>query len=322
MNRWVKIFAIIVGAIFVINTFAPREPIDWTISYSDNDLGPDVTAYLETREAEFDDIIDGAQKEVIWAGTPNRKTPLSVVYIHGFSATKQELRPVPDQVAEALGANLYFARLTGHGRGSEAMAQVTVNDWLNDVAEAVAIGRRIGERVVIIATSQGGTMTAMSSVDLNLMQNVAGIVFVSPNFGVNSSTAGLLTMPFARTFVPWIAGKERSWVPHNEEQAKWWTTRYPIEAVFPMAAAVQVAVSLPYDGVVTPAFFIFSPDDTVVKASATRQVAKLWGATKEIWEVEIAATDDPSAHVIAGDILSPSMTDPVSQRIVDWAGSL
>ena len=322
MSRFLKVFALILGVIFVVNAFAPRPVVDWTISFSEDEVGGDVDGYLARREAVFDDIIEGGQKEVIWAGAAGVKTPLSVVYIHGFSASKQEIRPVPDNVAAALGANLFFTRLTGHGRGSAAMAQATANDWLNDVAEAMAIGRAIGEKVVVIATSQGGTMTAMSSVDPGVMRSVAGIVFVSPNFGIVSGSAGLLTAPFAETFVPWIAGKERSFEPHNAEQAKWWTTSYPIAAVFPMAASVRAASGLAFEAVTTPAFFIYSPDDAVVKASQIARVAGEWGGKKEIWEVALGEGDDPSAHVIAGDILSPSMTAPVSERIVGWVSGL
>lgn len=322
MSRWMKIFAVILGAAFVINMFGPRETVDWTISFSEADLGDDIETYLSESESAFDDIMEGAQKEVIWAGATGEKTPLSIVYVHGFSASKQEIRPVPDNVATALGANLYFTRLTGHGRGGPAMAQATSNDWLNDVAEATAIGRAIGERVVIIATSQGGTMTAMSSVNPDVMRNVAGIVFVSPNFGVVAKSAGLLTAPFARTFVPWIAGSERSFEPVNDAQEKWWTTRYPIDAVFPMAASVQAAAALPFETILIPAFFIYSPRDTVVRASEIKRVAETWAGAKEIWPIEIAPEDDQAAHVITGDILSPSQTEPVSTRILQWIEGL
>ena len=322
MSRGFKIFALLLGVIFVINAFGPRATVDWTISFADDEIGTDVDAYLTRRESVFDDIIEGAQKEVIWAGATGSKTPISVVYIHGFSATKQEIRPVPDDVASTLQANLYFTRLTGHGRGSEAMAQATANDWLNDVAEAIAIGRAIGERVIVIATSQGGTMTALSSVDPSVMRGVTGIVFVSPNFGVVARSAALLTAPFAETFVPWIVGKERSFEPHNAEQAKWWTTSYPIEAVFPVAAAVRAVSGLAFEEVRTPAFFMYSENDTVVKASEIARVASEWGGPKQIWAVELGEGDDPSAHVIAGDILSPSMNTPMTSRIVEWVSGL
>jgi len=322
MTFWFKVLAFIFGIIFLINTFGPRETVDWTLSFQPDDIGDDPVAYLEEQEGFFDDIRDGAQKEIIWAGSKGAKTPLSIIYIHGFSASKQELRPVPDRIAESLGANLYFTRLTGHGRTGEAMAQATANDWLNDVAQAIAIGRRIGERVIIIATSQGGTMTAMSSMDFELMTDVAGIVFVSPNFRIKTRGSFVLTTPFSRSWVPMVMGEERSFEPSNEQHGIWWTTRYPTKALFPVAAAVEAAYSLPYDMVQTPALFFVSDKDEVVSAKAVREVEALWGGPSEVVALELSASDDPVFHVIAGDILSPSQNDPMVEKVLDWISSL
>lgn len=322
MNRFLKVLVVILGVIFLMNIFGPREPVDWDISFRDAELGDNVDAYLQKTEAQFDDIIEGAEKEVIWAGSPGAVTTVSIVYIHGFSATKQEIRPVPDKIAAALGANLYFTRLTGHGRGGPAMTQATANDWLNDAAEAIAIGRSIGQEVIVLATSHGGTLTSMISLDPVLMQGVKGITFLSPNFGLANKMSGILTIPFARTIVPMVAGKERFWNAHNDEHAKWWTTRYPTVAVLPMAASLRTAAGLPFHEVKIPALFIFSPDDQVVRADAIRRTASLWGGPTETWEVELGDADDPSSHVLAGDILSPSMTEPVTEKILSWIASL
>lgn len=305
-----------------MSVFGPRERIDWTISFNAEDIG-DVTEYLTQAESRYDDIIPGAEKEVIWFDQPGAKTRYAVIYIHGFSATKQEIRPVPDNLATEIGANLYFTRLTGHGRGAEAMGQATVNDWLNDMAEAIAIGEAIGEEVIVVSTSTGGTISAIAAVDPDQMKNVAGIAFVSPNFAINSPVAGILTAPFGEVVLPLIFGKRRSFEPLNEGQAKWWTTEYPSSAVFPLAAAVATAVGLPYqEAVFTPAFFAYSPEDTVVRAEATRKIAEIWPAQKEIWEMAPLEGDDPAAHVIAGDIMSPGRTDEMVARLVAWVGTL
>nr|WP_287339345.1 hypothetical protein [Mesorhizobium sp.] len=86
------------------------------------------------------------------------RTPLSIVY----SASKGEVRPLPDEVADQLDANLY-TRLTGHGQGGAAMADGSVNAWINDYEEALAIGRAIGDKVIVIATSTGGSLAAWAA---------------------------------------------------------------------------------------------------------------------------------------------------------------
>ena len=65
-------------------------------------IGDDPEAYLAREEAAVPDIRDGLEKEIIWANPMvHARTPLAIVYIHGFSASKGEVRPLPDKVADA-----------------------------------------------------------------------------------------------------------------------------------------------------------------------------------------------------------------------------
>ncbi|HEV8034541.1 MAG TPA: alpha/beta hydrolase, partial [Yoonia sp.] len=88
-----------------------------------------IEATLAAVEAQVPNLRAGCEKQIIWARTPATRTQMAVLYVHGFSATGQELRPLPDLVAKALGANLHFTRLTGHGQNSDAMGQATLADW-------------------------------------------------------------------------------------------------------------------------------------------------------------------------------------------------
>ena len=313
------IFLLVVAASLVL-LFGPREPFDAS--------PPEVAApgpgaleqWLAEREASVPDLRPGAEKEVVWADPDAPAvTPVSVVYVHGFSATKEETRPVPDEVAAALGANLFLTRLTGHGRDGPAMAEASVGAWFGDLAEALAVGRAIGERVLVIATSTGGTLAALGALDPELSRDVAGIVFISPNFRVQAAGSSLLTLPFARDALPAVVGEEVSSRPVSAEHARWWTLSYPLDAVFPMAALVKAARAADYSGATIPALFVFSDADRVVDPEATRAVAARWGAPAELFVVTPGPEDDANAHVIAGRIRSPSATKPAAARIAAWA---
>ncbi|MCK0143272.1 alpha/beta fold hydrolase [Aliiroseovarius sp. F20344] len=317
--RGAMALAAIVAAAFVIG---PYEPVDLNVQFDAAAIGPDPDAYLARREAVFDDLIEGAEKQIVWAGEAGQKTRLSVVYIHGFSASHQEISPVQELVADGLGANLYNARLAGHGRSAEAMAGPTVNDWMVDFAEAMAIGRAIGDEVLIIATSTGGTIAALGMFDAQAASGVKGITFISPNFGINHSAAPLLTFPAARHWVPLATGATRGFTPLNEAQAKYWTESYPTAALMPMAAMVKVAANSGYGIVDVPAMFIYSNEDQVVSADATEKVAADWGGIVHRQVIEPAPGLDPSAHVLAGDIVSPNGTAPTVEIILDWARGL
>ena len=292
-------------------------------------LPADLDGWLAAREGVFTDITPGTAKRIVWAGAAGEKTPLAIVYIHGFSATSEEIRPVPDRVAAALGANLYFTRLAGHGRGGPAMAEASAADWQVDFAEALAIGARIGDRVVVMATSTGAavTLAGLGRPTLRAAMpdagRVAGVVFVSPNFRLASAVNNaILDLPGAAAWVPALIGAERSWTPRSEAHGRYWTTRYPTAAVFPMAHAMRAARDADPGAVRVPLLLLSSPDDVVVSAAAGQAVADRWGGpvARESWPWREGM--DEEAHVIAGDIRSPGMTQAAADRIIAWAGGL
>ena len=302
--------------------FAPREPADLKVNFDEEQLRSDLDSYLQVSEAKMQDIVPGTEKRIVWHGKAHQKTPVSIVYLHGFSASSEEIRPVPDQVAQSLGANLYFARLTGHGRSGEAMADATVAIWMHDTAEALAIGRRIGARVLLISTSTGGTLSAAAACDPILSKAVAGMVFVAPNFGVNNAAARLLTWPFARTWIPLLVGRERRVETLSPEHGRFWTNIYPIVATLPMAALVRKVIRKNFSKVSIPAFFIMSEKDQVVRPDMIERIAKCWGGQKQVLKVVPGPNDDAEAHVLAGDILSPDLTQQVVEKILDWFKSI
>ena len=86
----------------------PRVPVDTTIRFDAKVIGDDPQAYLAREEAAVPNIRDGLEKEIIWADPMvHARTPLAIVYIHGFSASKGEVRPLADEVANQLDANLF-----------------------------------------------------------------------------------------------------------------------------------------------------------------------------------------------------------------------
>ncbi|MDE1130052.1 MAG: hypothetical protein OSA49_00680 [Ascidiaceihabitans sp.] len=140
----------------------PYEDTSFETTFDQSLLDNGVGAYFKSQEIPILNIRENSEKRVIWAGDEDAKTPLSVVYLHGFSASSQEIRPVPDDVASSLGANLIYTRFQGHGRDSAAMAEGTVKGWMADVVEALAVARRVGDKVLILSTSTGGTLTALA----------------------------------------------------------------------------------------------------------------------------------------------------------------
>lgn len=299
----------------------PRADRNTTITFNAASIGGDPETWLAAREAEVPGVIDELKKEIVWADPETKaRTPLAFVYIHGFSASKGEVRPLPDLVAAAFGANLFYTRLTGHGATSEAMATASPQAWMNDLAEALAIGRLIGEQVVVIATSTGGGITTVGMSRPQMREGVKAVVFLSPNFGPKASGAGMLTLPWGLQIANLVTGGTRGFDPPNPIVARYWTYRYPTAATLPMAVITEEAVASPVETIPLPALFFISHTDRTVRPEMTRKMQARWGGPTQL--VVVTTAEDPGQHVLAGDALSPGGTAPAVKSIVEWIGAL
>lgn len=313
---------VVLAAVWIVGA---REEVDTSIGFDPATVPADLDGWLADREALVPDLEPTAAKRIAWAAGPGRRTDLAIVVLHGFSASPWEIRPVPERVGEALRANVFFQRLAGHGRDGAAMAEPSAGDWLEDLAEAMEVGRRIGDRVIVIGTSTGGTLAGALVADpalAELRDGLAGVVLISPNFKVKNPAAALLSLPAARTWVPWIAGETRSFTPQNERHGRHWTTEYPTVAALPMQALVGHVSALDWAEVEVPGLFYFSPDDQVVDAETSERIASAWGGPVAVRRVDLGAGDDPFNHVIAGDILSPGQTPDAIATIARWIEGL
>ncbi len=270
-------------------------------------LPEDLDAWLATTEGRHTDLVPGTGKSIVWAHPDRRRTPLAIVYLHGYSATRQEIAPLCDRLAALLGANLHYTRLTGHGRSAAAFGEVTGRDWLQDAAEALEIGRRIGERVIVVGTSTGGTL-ALWLAQQPGAEDIAAQLLVSPNFGPLDERSNLLAGPWGRQLQQVLIGDEYRWQPINEAHARYWTTRYPAQALVPMMALVKMVRESPLESIRTPTLFIYSPRDRVVSPRRIEEAfARIGAGLKQAHRVE--HSEDPAHHVLAGDILAPAGTD-------------
>lgn len=305
---------VLAGLIMLIWIFGPREPGDFNPPEI-SELPKDLDAWLYQDEAG---IRPEVSRRIVWAGRPGAKTPVAIVYLHGFAATSQEIRPVPDLIAAWRGANLYFARLSGHGLDGESLDAARVEDWAGDVTEAVAIGKRIGEKVVVIGSSTGGTMAALAARDPELGKSIDGVVLISPNFGLRNRWVFLARQPLARRWLPMLGGRERCFDASSKRNRVYWTYCYPLTAIFPMTALVAEAANGDYTEADQPVLALWSEDDQVVSSVATQRVLNGWGGKVVRAPVAMGPGADPIAHVLAGDILSPGQTAPVATRINGW----
>jgi len=276
----------------------------------------DIDDWLARREAQVPNLRPDCAKSVVWANGQGVRTKTAVLYIHGFSATLHELRPLPDIIASHLDANLHYTRLTGHGQDGAAMGEATFAAWKEDVAEAILVAQTIGENVLIIGCSTGCTLAADA---LANGAQVAGLVCISPNFGLTHKIGQmLLDMPLVQRWGHIVAGKSRSFDVLSDAHGAYWTTSYPTQSVYPMADAVRSIRRTDLSCIATPAFFAVNPCDQVVSPQATARVMARWGAPTHHHTLVQTPADDKMGHIMAGDVFSPAQTASLAAAVLRW----
>ncbi|WP_439106306.1 alpha/beta hydrolase [Congregibacter sp.] len=301
--------AIVLGGLATKPARLPAEPPTAVI--------PDaIEDYLRKQEASADasfGITDGAEKRILWAGQPGTRSEYVLVYLHGFSATRQEIAPVPELVAQSLGANLFETRLAGHGRKQQQLADIDAEDWLDDGAEALAIAKALGDKIILMGTSTGATVAlAMARhPDFSLVDS---LVLVSPNFGPAGGGSGITTGPYGPQLARLILGERRSWVAANPLQEKYWSTDYPTASIVELMRLVNLAVELTPEAASPKSMLIYSPQDDVVSVSKLLAgFEQLPADQKKIHKVENPESLSP--HVLTGDILAPGTSEESAKLI-------
>ncbi len=277
----------------------------------------DPEAWIRQKEQAIDrasHVVAGAEKRIRWQDPESReRTAWSVVYFHGYSASRQEIAPVPELVADALGANLFESRLSGHGIETEPLYHATAEDWIADGVEGLAIGSAIGERIAIIGTSTGASV-ALALAGRPEMKAVSAMILISPNFAPQDSTAEILTWPGGLQVARLTVGESRSWEPCNELQGRYWTTTYPMESLMEMMRLVKYVRSKLPMSIEQRLLTIYSSNDQVVDPQRTLLALQQIEAPQKILH-EIRDSADEGQHVLIGDILSPGSSLPAAAVI-------
>lgn len=303
---WLATVAALSGPLFPF-TPLPSEAADAVAK------APDIDAYLRQREAQHPDVRRDLAKTILWNDpAAHGTTPLSLVYIHGFSASRKDVAPVVESLASTLRANAFLTRLAAHGVATGAeFATVTAQDWLDDAREALAVGRRIGDRVVLIGTSTGALLATMVALDDN-SPRIAALVLLSPNFGLRDWRVKFISGPLGHVLARIVIGREHSFRPDSPGHAEFWTSRYPSEGIVALMDLMNYARSIHLDHLEIPTLIIYTHKDTVVDTQAIQdRFDEIRGPAKLIVDLPEA-----SRHELTGNALAPETVRPVVRRIM------
>eukprot|EP00301_Raphidiophrys_heterophryoidea_P004947 c12114_g1_i1.p1 GENE.c12114_g1_i1~~c12114_g1_i1.p1 ORF type:complete len:394 (+),score=70.71 c12114_g1_i1:98-1183(+) len=285
------------------------------------------------REKQLD-LIDGAEKRIFWS-RPYEKTPLSLVYLHGWSACRQELDPLPQNIARELKANLFSTRLSGHGfaKGNNIepfMKEARPEKMFGDAVEALKIGCLIGERVVLIACSTGGALATWLASHPEFRSSVAALIVISPAYALATSVYPpfRLVLSFVSLLPPPLRSLVESGIAYgllgpvhkinvnNEECKKYWICQYPSVALVALVQTLwQAECATNFKSVVAPVLVLGNVIDNTVSFDCIIKRFSEFGTPHKALE---SFGHRAHHHVIAGRVFSPNTTDECHTKIMNF----
>ena len=177
------------------------------------------------------------EAQILWYDSIPHKTEYCILYLHGWSASHEEGAPLHRELGQRYGANVYLPRLEGHGiQEEQAMLHLTATDYFESAKEALAVAKQIGDKVIVMGTSTGGTLA------LYLAQgdkDIAGLLLYSPNIRIYDPSAFLLSGPWGLEIAKTIMDSDFYESEADSLKRSYWTTKYRVEALTQLQALLD-----------------------------------------------------------------------------------
>jgi pimeloyl-ACP methyl ester carboxylesterase len=265
-------------------------------------------AYIHDGEAQHR-IKPDNEARIVWADSSRRKTPYVIVYLHGFSASQGEGDPIHRYLAKRYGCNLFLSRLAEHGIDtSEAMANLTADNYWASAQQALTIGKQLGDKVILVGTSTGGTLALQLAAAYP--DQVAALVLMSPNIAINDPNAWLLNDHWGLQIAHLVTGSNYiiSKDDYGPVWRQYWYPKYRSEAVVALEELLETTMNPTTFGKVKQpvGLFYYYKDnvhqDSTVKVSAELSMFDELGTSDALKYKE--AIPEAGTHVIGSSLRS------------------
>jgi pimeloyl-ACP methyl ester carboxylesterase len=247
------------------------------------------------------------EARIIWADSSKQKTKYAVVYLHGFSASQKEGDPVHLRFAKEFGCNLYLSRLSDHGIDTtEQLMLFTADRVWASAKEALAIGKELGEKVILMSTSTGGTLALMLAAQYP--DDVYALINMSPNIAINNPAAFLLNNPWGLQIARVVMSGKYNDTKQKPEKIPFWNDKYRLESTVQLEELLEDQMtSETFSKIKQPSITLYyykneQEQDPEVKVSAMLEMNKQLAtpdSMKEIYPIPNAG-----AHVLASPLAS------------------
>jgi esterase/lipase len=267
--------------------------------------------HIKESESKFT-IKPDNEARIIWANdTIKQKTPYVVLYLHGFSASQEEGNPVHTDFAKTFGCKLYLARLSEHGLVSaEPMKEMTADKLWNSAVEAYAIAKQLGDKVIIMSTSTGGTLSLMLCA---AYPEIHAQLLLSPNIKIFDPTSILLNDPWGFQIAKIVTGTDHIVTANQTEiYQQYWYSKYPYNSLVELEELVETSMTKEtFSKIKQPTLLLYyykneKEQDNVVSVKAMKEMFAQISTPADLKnELPIPNAGN---HVIGGSILSKDVT--------------
>lgn len=232
--------------------------------------------YISSNEAKHKLKPDN-EARILWLDDSLKlKTEYVVIYLHGFSASQKEGDPVHYEFAKKFGCNLFLTRLDAHGIDTtEPLANFTADGVWNSAKEAYAVGKQLGKKIILMATSTGGTLALKLAAEY---PDIAGLILLSPNIAINDPNAWLLNNHWGLQIARLVKGKYNIAADTTALYAQYWNYKYRMEATVQLEELLETTMKeSTFKKVTQPTLLLYyykdeDHQDPVVKVSAMKRM--------------------------------------------------
>jgi pimeloyl-ACP methyl ester carboxylesterase len=278
-------------------------------------------ASLVAMETSVGKIKPGNEAAIFWADSTQQKTDFAMVYLHGFSASRGEGDPIHLEFARRYKMNAYLARLDGHGLAEkDALLEMTPASLLNSAKEAIKIGQALGDKVIVMSCSTGGTLALYLAA--HNKELIDGLICYSPNIDIYGRSSHLLDGPWGKQIIKMVEGGDYHHWEASEDVQKFWTTSYRNEALVDLRQLLDFTMTEEtFSKISQPLLLLYyykseKEQDQVVSIAAMQEMyEEVSTPADKKWEFAI-----PNAghHVIASKYQSEDL-ESVRKHTFDFA---
>jgi pimeloyl-ACP methyl ester carboxylesterase len=277
--RLLRILLYIIGVLIIIYLFGPRpETPVYTATLPVVPGTGELEKFISAKEAAHK-IKPDNEARIVWVNDSlKQKTDYAIVYLHGFSASQEEGNPVHRNIAKKFGCNLYLSRLAEHGIDTtEQLQNLTADNYWESVKQALAIGKQLGNKVILMGTSTGGTQALQLAAAYP--NDVAALILYSPNIAINDPNAWLLNDHWGLQIAKLVKGGNYN-DPADERPIykQYWNKPYRLEAIVALEEMLETTMNKETFGKIQqPVLMLYyykdeEHQDKVVKVSAMKEM--------------------------------------------------